>query len=166
MKILRGKIEDLELIFSLIKSCVEHMNKIGIDQWDDYYPNLEVIKEDIEDESLFVLKDDNNILGIITLNEKQEEEYLDIEWQYSEGKQLIIHRLAISPNYQGRGLGDQLMKFAEEKAKELNYSSIRLDTYTKNKKALRFYEVRDYIKRGVMHFPHRQDPFIAFEKKL
>ncbi|WP_105618014.1 GNAT family N-acetyltransferase [Vallitalea okinawensis] len=166
MNIVKAKMEDSTYILSLIKQCVEVMNRRGNDQWDEYYPNMDVINDDIESGDLYILKDNHHIQGIITLNDKQEKEYLDIQWEYSEGRQLIVHRLAISPNYQGRGLGDKLMQFAEEKARELGYDSIRLDTYVKNKKAIYFYEARDYIKRGNLYFSHRKDPFIAFEKKL
>ena len=56
-----------------------------------------------------------------------------------------------------------LMDFAEYYAKKENYSAIRIDSYTGNKKALRFYEKRGYKKRGECFFAGRDMPFYCYE---
>jgi ribosomal protein S18 acetylase RimI-like enzyme len=58
------------------------------------------------------------------------------------------------------------MDFAENYAIENNYTSIRLDAFSNNPRALRFYENRDYQRRGEVFFPGRELPFYCFEKIL
>lgn len=40
--------EDYSYIIDLFKSAVLHMQELGIDQWDDIYPDEKVIEEDIK----------------------------------------------------------------------------------------------------------------------
>ena len=52
MKIRRAKIEELDQIMSMYKSCVSGMIEANIDQWDNTYPNHLIISEDIKNKSL------------------------------------------------------------------------------------------------------------------
>lgn len=81
-----------------------------------------------------------------------------------DGKVLIIHRLAVHPLFQNQGFAKRLMDFAEDYAINENFSSIRLDAYSANEKVLRFYEAREYKKRGEVYFPDRKLPFYCYEK--
>jgi hypothetical protein len=56
------------------------------------------------------------------------------------------------------------MDFAEQRAAQGNYSSIRFDAYSGNKRVLEFYKQRGYQIRGEVNFPGRDLPFICFEK--
>ena len=54
MIIKKAHINDLEGIMSMYSSCVKGMIENNIDQWDDTYPNSNVIKEDIKAGTYFV----------------------------------------------------------------------------------------------------------------
>jgi len=56
--------------------------------------------------------------------------------------------------------------FAEKRAADNGYSSIRLDAYSGNAIALQLYERNGYRKRGEVFFPRRELPFICYEKLL
>ena len=58
------------------------------------------------------------------------------------------------------------MDFAEKSANENNYSSIRLDAYSQNKRVIDFYKKRKYFTRGNVNFPEREYPFHCMEKKI
>lgn len=60
----------------------------------------------------------------------------------------------------------RLIAFAEEFARSGGYSSIRLDTYAKNDKALKLYPSLGYLQRGEIRFPGRTAVFPVFEKVL
>ena len=47
MKIRKAKISDLDNIMLMYTSCVKGMIANDIDQWDETYPNKEVITKDI-----------------------------------------------------------------------------------------------------------------------
>ena len=54
MIIRKAEISDLENIMLMYKSCVAGMIANGIDQWDESYPNTEVIMEDLIAKTYFV----------------------------------------------------------------------------------------------------------------
>jgi ribosomal protein S18 acetylase RimI-like enzyme len=140
------------------------MNEHAIDQWDEHYPTIDFVAEDIENGTLYIVEDEEQIVGIVTLDEFQHELYRTIEWEREDGKQLIIHRLAVLPQEQGKGIARKLMDFAEGFAAEHRYTSIRFDAYNKNDRALRLYKELGYAKKGEVHFEHRTTPFSVFEK--
>jgi ribosomal protein S18 acetylase RimI-like enzyme len=138
----------------------------GSDQWDDSYPNREVITGDIEQGTLFVCTDNGTIGGILVLDENQAEQYGAIKWSQEQGSHLIMHRLAVHPEIQGKGIARKLIAFAEEHARQGGYASIRLDTYAKNGRALKLYPSLGYVQRGEIQFPGRTAAFPVFEKIL
>lgn len=164
MEIRLAQLDDKKAILSIIKNVVIDMSSQGIDQWDQIYPNEEVVTEDILDREVYVASEDTVIIGVITLNEYQDEEYETIPWKYNGDKILVIHRLCVDPKFQGAGIATKLLNFAEQFGKENNYSAIRLDSFTENKGACRLYEKHGYEKRGFVTF--RKGDFICFEKKL
>ncbi|MFD3158394.1 GNAT family N-acetyltransferase [Haloimpatiens sp. FM7330] len=165
MKIVKALNEDLSNIMLLISSAVKKMNMEGSYQWDNCYPNEEVISTDIKENSLYILKDGENYLGIIVLNEEQPVEYKDVNWENSIGNILVIHRMAVNPLYQGQGIAKKLMQFTEEFALKNNYLSIRTDTYIENIKMQSLFTKCGYNKTGSVFFNNgKQKPFLCYEK--
>ena len=58
------------------------------------------------------------------------------------------------------------MDFAERFAIENEYATIRLDAYSGNQRAIKFYEQQSYKKTGQVFFPKRTLPFYCYEKVL
>ncbi|MFF2018760.1 GNAT family N-acetyltransferase [Paenibacillus sp. NPDC058177] len=158
--------EELEEIMKLIAKCVKVMQDGGSDQWDEHYPNKEVIGTDIERGTLYVYEDNHAIAGILVLDENQAEAYKTITWEQNQGPHLIMHRLAVHPEVQGKGIARKLIAFAEALALRNGYTSIRLDTYAKNTRALEIYPGLGYQLRGEISFPSRTANFPVFEKVL
>jgi ribosomal protein S18 acetylase RimI-like enzyme len=79
---------------------------------------------------------------------------------------LVIHRLSVHPEFQGKGIAKEILKFIEGFASENNYSSIRLDAYSGNEKALKLYENSNYKKAGQFDYPMRDLPFYCYEKNI
>jgi len=166
MKIKKVNISKLEEVFQLIMDCRKAMESEGVFQWTDKYPTLEIFSNDIQKGNLYGLNKNGKIAGVININELQDPEYKLIKWKNSDVKIMVIHRLAVHPEYQKQGLAKKLMDFAEDFAIENNYTSIRLDAFSNNPRALRFYENRDYQRQGEVFFPGRDLPFYCFEKIL
>ena len=92
------------------------------------------------------------------------EEYIPINWLSENDKNLYVHRLAIDPRHQGKGYAQKLMDFAEAFAKDNNYRSIRLDTFSQNKRNQKFYELRGYKQLDDIYFPKQSEyPFHCYE---
>jgi ribosomal protein S18 acetylase RimI-like enzyme len=164
MPIIKMVIKDIDSIMTLINEAVSDMQRNGIDQWDEIYPDKKVITDDIVANSLYGIRTEGNIAGIMALNEYQPQEYQSMHWDDSNGHALIVHRLCIHPRFQGRGLAKLLMQFAETYAEENNYTSIRLDAFIDNKKALGLYSSLKYNRIGIVKF--RKGYFNIYEKKL
>jgi GNAT superfamily N-acetyltransferase len=101
--------DEIGEIMELIAKCVQVMQDGGSDQWDDTYPNREVIGKDIADGTLYVCVDQAAIAGIIVLDENQAEQYEAIDWLEAKGPNLIMHRLAVHPEVQGKGIARKLI---------------------------------------------------------
>ncbi|WP_379130583.1 GNAT family N-acetyltransferase [Paenibacillus sp. sgz500958] len=159
-----AQMNELDEIMELVAECVLVMQKGGSDQWDESYPNREILSGDIERNALFVCLEEERITGILVLDENQAEQYQHIRWTDNKGPHLVMHRLAVHPGVQGKGIARKLITFAEEYAAVHGYGSIRLDTYVKNSRALDLYSRLGYDRRGEVHFPGRTAEFPVFEK--
>jgi ribosomal protein S18 acetylase RimI-like enzyme len=163
----KALLNDLEKLYTITKSCANHMIKNAIFQWNDSYPSKQVLQEDIELQQIWKLTHKNTIVGIIVLTEIEDKEYEGVKWLTKNDKNLYIHRLAVHPNFQGKGYAQKLMDFAESFASKNSYKSIRLDTFSKNKRNQTFYEKRKYKKLGSIYFPNQSEfPFFCYEKVL
>jgi ribosomal protein S18 acetylase RimI-like enzyme len=165
MMINKASVQDLEQLLFIVKSCGQNLIEQGIFQWNENYPSKAVLLEDIALQQIWKLEEGNSIVGLIVLTEIEDAEYQHVKWLTKNDKNLYIHRLAVHPNFQGKGFAQKLMDFAENYALENGYKSIRLDTFSQNKRNLQFYEKRNYIKLESIYFPNQSAfPFYCYEK--
>jgi len=164
----RGLPHEIDDIIALTKRCGLHMRENGIDQWDENYPDYASIENDLKTETLFAYRDGNTILGIVVLNETQDEEYAQIDWSTSEvDRNLVVHRLAVDPIHQGKGIARKIMSFAENFARDQGYDSIRLDTFSQNTRNQRFYINRGYTDLGAVYLKYKKEhPYYCYELLL
>jgi len=151
-------------IMKLIARATATLDKKGIPQWDEIYPDRKTIARDIENETLYGLMDEDTIAGILVLNENQDKEYGEVAWDLDDEKPLVLHRLCLNPDYQGKGLSKVMMGFVEDYARVNGYRSIRLDAFTLNPISLSLYRSLGFAARGEVSF--RKGRFICFEKIL
>ncbi|HSI70186.1 MAG TPA: GNAT family N-acetyltransferase [Gillisia sp.] len=167
MKIRPAHIKDLSDIKKLTEACAVAMQDKEIFQWNEHYPSLERLKEDIDRQELYLLEEKGVILGIIVITDHMDDEYIPIEWLTEGKKNIYIHRLATHPSVWGKGYGQQLMDFAEDFARNNGFESVRLDTFSQNKRNHRFYESRGYKRLGDIFFPKQSEyPFHCYELVL
>ena len=158
---------DIDSILSVTKACAKHMINQDIHQWNEHYPSAKAFQNDIAREELYVLTNDNMIVGSIVISTFMDAEYSAIEWLTPSTQNMYIHRLAVHPNYQGRGFAQQLMDFAEQLALKNGFNSVRLDTFSQNKRNQNFYEIRGYKRLSSIYFPKQSEhPFYCYELPL
>lgn len=163
----RAKILEIPDILSITKACDTHMRARGIMQWNENYPNKLSFEEDIARHELYVLDELDKLVGLIAISAKKDAEYDLVEWLTPDGGNLYIHRLAVHPEYQGRGYARRLMDFAESKARDSGATSIRLDTFSRNSRNQKFYEQRGYQRLGDIFLPAQSPyPFHCYELVL
>ena len=159
-----AKISEIPNILKITKACALNMSKDGIHQWNEHYPSKIAFENDISRNELFVFEENLKIVGTITISTFMDKEYEDINWITLSSNNIYIHRLSVHPNYQGKGYAQKMMDFAENYGSENKFASIRLDTFSQNKRNQKFYETRGYIKLGNIYFPKQsEDPFFCYE---
>ena len=147
--------EDLAQVFALFTDAIHTMDKDGIPQWDEVYPDERTLKEDIEHGQMY--------LAVFVLNLEYDPQYANGVWAEPDSF-LVLHRLCVSPRVQNRGLGKLTVQAAEARAAALGVKALRLDAFKQNPYALRLYERMGYRIVGDVVF--RKGPFFLMEKQL
>ncbi|OBX24277.1 MULTISPECIES: GNAT family N-acetyltransferase [Bizionia] len=160
----KGTTQDIDAILEITKACAIDMISKNIQQWNSQYPSRSAFKNDVARNELYVLEEAKKIIGCLVLSTKMDAEYETIGWLTPNSNNLYIHRVAIHPDYQGKGWARKLMDFAENIANKNEFTSIRLDTFSKNARNQKFYELRGYKKLGSIYFPKQSEhPFYCYE---
>ncbi|MGB5420199.1 GNAT family N-acetyltransferase [Algibacter sp.] len=163
----KGTLSDISKLIELTKACAENMIAKNIFQWNEFYPNKKAFEKDVERNELYVLEIDQTMIGCIAISTLIGEEYIPVKWLTHNKNNIYIHRLAVHPGFQGKGYAQQLMTFAENFARENHFASVRLDTFSQNKRNQIFYEKRGYKKLGNIFFPNQSEhPFHCYELVL
>lgn len=158
--------EQLEEIVHMFEDVKKVMAKNNIYQWNQDYPNRDIISEDLRQGHLYLMQKDGKVAAAVTLDRFIPPEYDEISWRDRSGQYLAVHRLCVNPVFQGQGIAKKLVQEIENFAREKGYTSIRLDTKTTNQRAMNLYESQGYEKRGEFYFPDFDRPFVAYEKVL
>ena len=161
----KADIEDINPIWNILEQAILRRKEDGSNQWQDGYPNPDVVKKDIENGVGFVLIDDNKIIGYSAVIINDEPAYEGIEGKWlTNGDFVVVHRMAISADYLGKGLSAQIMTHIEQFALNNNIKSIKVDTNFDNPAMIRIFEKLGYVYCGEVYF--RGSARKAFEKVL
>lgn len=121
-----AKTEDLQTVTDIVQKTInevypKYYPKGAVDFFLEHHKK-DIIRKDIDNGCVYLLKDNENIIGTVTINDNE------------------INRLYVLPEYQGKGYGGYLLDFAEKKISE-NYDEIILCASFPAKK---FYSDRGY----------------------
>ena len=135
------------------------------------YPTREIAQDGVAQGTLFVARHGNRLAGTVVLNHRQEPGYEAARWltDADSGALLVIHTLAVHPDYRKAGVGRRLMDFAEAYAVRRGMRALRLDVNEGNLPAIRLYERCGYLYTGAVDLGLGQyglDRFRAYEKPL
>ncbi|WP_300381673.1 GNAT family N-acetyltransferase [Clostridium sp.] len=145
--------KDLENIMNIINGAKEFLKGNNIEQWQNGYPNEEVILGDIENGYSYVLEDKESILGTAAISFDVEETYDEIydgEW-ISLGKYGVIHRIAVDRNLKIKGIGTEIIKRCEEICLDKGIRNIKIDTHEDNIAMQKLLKKNKFIYCGVIY---------------
>lgn len=134
MKFRKAVKTDLPQIMKIIKQAQAYFKEQGIDQWQNNYPNEDVISNDIENEDNYVMIKDGSIVATTVISFEKEKCYENIyggEWM-SNGNYGVIHRIAVDNTYKGLGFSHRVIKYTEQVCIERGVHSIKVDTHEEN----------------------------------
>ncbi len=156
---------DIPEIWVILQQAILRRKNDGSTQWQDGYPNPEVIKKDIENGYGYVLTEEKTIIVYCAVVVNYEPEYLKIEGKWLTNLDfVVIHRLALAENYLGKNLSKTMIEFVEDFAKSNNIYSIKVDTNHDNIPMMKIFEKSGFTFCGIVHF--RGSPRRAYEKVL
>jgi len=169
-----AKINDLDTILMIVEDARDLSRSLNSKQWlgKDKYPNLETFKKDITNDELYVYVIKNEVVGFCAISNKPESTYLKIyqgKWLTNNQPYIVFHRLAVSKQSYGQGIGVALLKFAESIARQNKFKSIRLDTAKENQPMRKLVDKLDYKYCGLIKlgkYIGEEDQRLAFEKLI
>ncbi|MBQ3575487.1 MAG: GNAT family N-acetyltransferase [Clostridia bacterium] len=161
---------DFEAIMDIVHSAQARIALLGIDQWQDGYPEPELIQSDIETGIGCVFEEDGKIAAYLVLLDTSEPVYdeLDGEWISNGTPYATLHRMAIGEKWCGRGLSTQIIAHAESFARERGCASLRADTHRGNVRMRRLLEKCGFTYCGECKYDVTAgDPIrVAYEKMV
>ena len=166
MIIRRATTSDVPSIMQVIHDVVPGMCESGNYQWDHTYPNAAVFEEDIALDQLWVADLDGEIAGVAAITTEQYPEYASVGLDINETA-IVVHRLAVSPRYRGKGIAAALMQEAEAEARRRDIKTLRIDTNTANQATQQLFPKMGYRFVGEMGLDFRPAlRFLCYEKRL
>lgn len=156
---------DVPWIWEIIQQAILRRKQDGSEQWQNGYPNEDVIRNDIAKGAGFVLTDGDGIMGYTAILINDEPAYDDIKGAWlTTGDFVVVHRLAVSDGYLGKGLAQKMLLHTEDYALQNGIYSVKVDTNFDNSAMLRIFEKLGYSYCGevVLSGGVRK----AFEKQL
>lgn len=161
----KAKRTEIAPIWAILQQAIQRRKEDGSNQWQDGYPNPEVLQKDIEKGAGFVLVAGETIVGYSAVLVNDEPAYGNIEGKWLTNDDFVVmHRVAISENYLGKGLAKLMLKNIEDFALSNNIYSIKADTNFDNIAMMKIFENLGYTYCGEVYF--RGSPRKAYEKAL
>ena len=161
----KATLPEIPQIWEILQKAIQRRKEDGSNQWQDGYPNPEVVKADIEKETGFVLTEGEILVGYCAVLINDEPAYAGIEGKWLSNEDfVVVHRIAIAQNYLGKGLAKEMMKFVEEFAIKNNIYSVKADTNFDNLAMMKSFEKAGYVYCGEVFF--RGSARRAYEKVL
>ena len=158
---------DIPSIMGIIKQAQDYLKDQNIDQWQNNYPNVGTIENDINNGNSYVLLKDNLVVGtvaIIFTGEKTYDSIYNGQW-ISHGPYAVIHRIAIDLNHKGLGLSSMILEDIEKLCHDKNIKSIKVDTHKQNIPMQKFLQKDNFQYCGIIYLESGNER-IAFEKVL
>lgn len=166
MKIIQANNGHLIEIMYLLRQCVDDFETNGQNQWDESDYSLQTLKSDIENKSLFIVKNNNISIATISLGKAIDNSSTNIFFSPNQESILSVALITIVPFWQRNGIGKMLIEFAEKYAIENGYSGMQINLSSNNTKAINFFNAVGFkkAKSYVNHLNNQQ--YLCFEKQL
>jgi len=118
------------------------------------HPTDEMIQKYIDDGNMYMFMDGENLAGVVALTFSQGEDYHPVKWQIEaqDDEVMVLHILGIMPDYQGKGIGRQMIQSALATANDKGIKACRLDVLASNHPAQKMYESLGFVFCGKQHW--------------
>ncbi len=159
--------KDLTEIMSIIDEAKKFLKNNKVDQWQNGYPNKEVILNDINKNESYVIENNGEVIGTTALSfagEKNYDKIYEGKW-ISNGPYAVIHRIAVSKVKGLKNIGTEILKKSEELCIANGINNIKIDTHEDNIPMQKLLLKNNYKYCGVIYLEDGSKR-IAFEKEF
>ncbi len=147
----KANLGDFDAVMQIYAQAREFMRKNGNpDQWGDYYPPAETVKEDLfENGGGYVVTDEKNILAAFYFEQSADDPtYREIfggEW-INDLPYGVVHRVGVGELGRGKGIGCLCLSWALSAA-----GNLKIDTHVKNLPMQRLLEKLGFVRCGSIY---------------
>ena len=137
VRIRKTNISDLDFLMPIFDEARATIATLGIDQWQNGYPEREIIINDINNSQSYLVELEGEIVATFALIDNGEPDYdhiFDGEWKSGDKNRsyIAMHRVAISVKCRGKGISTAIVNYAVDNAKAHGFKSVRIDTHAGN----------------------------------
>ena len=129
-----GEAHDADTAYTLVRDAYRHwVDRLGREpgpMQDDYARR-------IADGEVWVLEEEDQLLGVLVLTERPES--------------LLLQNVAVTPAAQGKGYGRRLIAFAEDEAKRRGFEELQLYTHQLMVENIALYQHLGFREIGRIH---------------
>lgn len=153
------------IIWTILQQAIEQRKYEGSKQWQNGYPNEQIINDDIANGYAYVLVANNEIIAYAAIIFGVEPAYNNIEGRWlTYGDYVVVHRVAIANKMKRKGVATHLFKMIEELSSKQNTNSIKVDTNFDNVPMIKILDKLHYTYCGEVFYDGA--PRKAYEKVL
>lgn len=162
---------DLDTARALYDEAREYFRQNGIDQWQHGYPEDDIILSDIRRGECYLCEADGGAVAVFVLTTLPDPSYTvinDGSW-LSDEPYVALHRVAVSGEHKGRGIGSAVLKYIENSLLPCSVSYIRGDTHEDNVPMQRLLLKNGFARAGSITLAESSDKGakrIAFDKSV
>lgn len=167
-RMVKAKAEDLPAIMAIIQDAKDNLKRMGVDQWQQGYPDEAVIRNDIQNSNSYLYYEQGQLVGTFALFLEDDPTYAHIEngeWLTKEEPYAVIHRIAVAKEALGTGVMGRLIERVGDICYAKGFTSVRIDTHPDNKSMQRALGKAAYEYCGHI-FLEDGDLRLAYEKLL
>lgn len=124
---------EVNAVMKVIEDAKKTLAKAGSDQWQNDYPNTDIIIDDIISGQAYVALEEGEVIAYAAVTRSPESAYDAIyegKWQGGESEYLVFHRIAVAVANQGQKVAQT---FLEGLIEGFDYLDFRSDTHAENK---------------------------------
>ena len=163
---LNPTLDHINDIMKIIGQAKHRMKKMGLDQWQDGYPNEEAVHNDKRKHQghYFIKWGKPAAYAAIVFGKDPYYEKIDGQWLSDGEPYVVVHRLAVADEFLGLDLAKHILRFAERKARAKGVRWFRIDTHHDNIPMRNLIRDFGFTFCGVVQV--RDGKRMAYEKKV
>lgn len=144
IQIEKASYQDLDGIERLYSETVSYLEAhVNFPGWKSgVYPIREDAENALSENALFVVKEQEQVIGSFMLKHTPEDGYKQADWgmELDYDKIYVIYIFVVHPAFQQKGIGQKIMEYIIDLSRRERMKAIRLDVVADNLPAIRMYE--------------------------